>query len=241
VPFGHTSPTPFGGTLPKGEGLGVVVLNNLLRNILYLISRILYLHFGGVWMPSNLFVLDAELPTFSERESPQAQVRKMFNYLVQLKQSLQYSLRNLTADNFNASALDKLTSGAKVELSQQLQLMQAAISQMDSKVDALSARLGNTEELVGRLTSLEDSDELLAGEIVGMQESLAAMEETVAGLDLLLNGEGGILDRLEAVEGKLGAVTVGEDGSLTLGTEGLPLYLVGQVFVNETPMDGGTQ
>jgi len=28
VPFGHTSPAPFGGTLPKGEGLGVVVLNN---------------------------------------------------------------------------------------------------------------------------------------------------------------------------------------------------------------------
>ena len=28
MPFGHTSPAPFGGTLPKGEGLGVVVLNN---------------------------------------------------------------------------------------------------------------------------------------------------------------------------------------------------------------------
>jgi len=31
VPFGHTSPAPFGGTLPKGEGLGVVVLNNHLH------------------------------------------------------------------------------------------------------------------------------------------------------------------------------------------------------------------
>ncbi len=28
MPFGHTSPAPFGGTLPKGEGLGVVALNN---------------------------------------------------------------------------------------------------------------------------------------------------------------------------------------------------------------------
>ena len=28
MPFGHASPAPFGGTLPKGEGLGVVVLNN---------------------------------------------------------------------------------------------------------------------------------------------------------------------------------------------------------------------
>jgi len=35
VPFGHTSPAPFGGTLPKGEGLGVVVLNNHLRDIIY--------------------------------------------------------------------------------------------------------------------------------------------------------------------------------------------------------------
>ena len=31
MPFGHTSPAPFGGTLPKGEGLGVVVLNNHLQ------------------------------------------------------------------------------------------------------------------------------------------------------------------------------------------------------------------
>ena len=31
MPFGHTSPAPFGGTLPKGEGLGVTPLNNHLR------------------------------------------------------------------------------------------------------------------------------------------------------------------------------------------------------------------
>ncbi len=28
MPFGHTSPAPFGGTLPKGEGIGIPSLNN---------------------------------------------------------------------------------------------------------------------------------------------------------------------------------------------------------------------
>ena len=39
MPFGHTSPTPFGGTLPKGEGLGVDVLNNHFAQVYILRGR----------------------------------------------------------------------------------------------------------------------------------------------------------------------------------------------------------
>ena len=176
-------------------------------------------------MPSNLFVLDSELPSFTGKETPQEQIRKMFNYLVQMKQSLQYALRNLTADNFNASALQTLTDGAKVEVSEQLTLMQTAISQMSGKLDTLSARISGLEPLSGQVTALEESDELLAAEIATLQEAVDALTLTVF-------GEGGILARLDAIEKKLAAIAVAEDGTMVIGAEGQTLRLVGQLYIN---------
>lgn len=191
-------------------------------------------------MPSNLFALDSELPSLSGKESPQEQIRKMFNYLVQQKQSLQYLLRNLTADNFNASALETLTSGAKVELSDQLNMMQTALAQLSIKVDALSARVGGAEELAGRLNTLEENDELLAAEIAATQEAISALEASVAALSILMDPENGVPARLEQAEQKLDVLTVAEDGTISLGAEGTELRLVGRVIINGMVYEGGT-
>lgn len=176
-------------------------------------------------MPSSLFTLDSELPTLSAKESPQEQIRKMYNYLVQMRQSLQYSLRNLTTDNFSTSALQSLTDGAKTEVTQKLSLMQAALTQMKGSVDSLSGRVGGVEDLAGKVDELADSDELLAGEI-------AAIQEALDGLDVAIGGEGGILQRLDAAERILAIISIGEDGTISIGTEGIPLHLVGQVSIN---------
>jgi len=179
-------------------------------------------------MSFNLFVLDSELPSFTGRESPQEQIRKMFNYLVQLKQSLQYSLRNLTADNFNTSALQTLTEGANVEVARKLNLMQSAITQVSNKADIISGRQSDADD---RIAALEESDELLAGEIATLQEAFSALADT-------LSGENGILARLERAERLCSILSIGEDGTITLGTEEIPLHLVGQLYINGTAYGG---
>ena len=192
-------------------------------------------------MPSVLFTLDNQLPSFTGNESPQQQIKKLYDYLVQLKQSLQYSLRNLTAENFNAAALDSLTAGAKLELEQTLSLMQAAVGQLSSKVDSISARIGALEGLTGRVASLEESDDLLAQEIADAQLLMDGLQNSVEGLQQCISQEGGILQRLQALEDRLVPVQIGEDGSLILGAEGMTIQLVGQLIINGNVYEGGSE
>lgn len=58
-------------------------------------------------MPSNWMAIDQNFPTFTGEESPQQQIQALHNYLFQLREGLQYSLRNLTTENFNAVALQQ--------------------------------------------------------------------------------------------------------------------------------------
>ena len=67
-------------------------------------------------MGSNWLAVDSNFPSFTGRESPTEQIRALHNYLFCLKEQLQYSLNNLTADNWNTDALDSLTADAKEQL-----------------------------------------------------------------------------------------------------------------------------
>ncbi len=183
-------------------------------------------------MPSNLYALDSDLPSFNGKESPQEQNRKMFDYLVQMKQSLQYCLRNLTADNFNASAFEQLSDSAKEKVSKTLELMQSAVTELSGKVDGLSARVSSVDGLSAQITALEENDDLLAAEIAGVQETMDTLAQAVY-------GENGILTRLDTIEKKLVIIQIGEDGSATIGADGLPLRLVGQLYINGVPYEGG--
>ena len=72
-------------------------------------------------MPSNWLSIDSNFPSFTGEESPEQQIRALHNYLFQLREGLQYSLQNLTADNFNATALQNLSDAQKNEVTTQLQ------------------------------------------------------------------------------------------------------------------------
>lgn len=184
-------------------------------------------------MPSSLFTLDSELPTLSVKDSPQVQIQKMYNYLVQMRQSLQYSLRNLTTDNFSASALQNLTDGAKGEIADKINLMQSSLSQLSGKYDSISSRVSAVEGLSGDVDSLVESIELLAAEVVALQEDLER-------LDTAITGEGGILQRLENAEKILSVINIGEDGSIVIGTDEAPLHLLGVVHINGEVYGGDT-
>lgn len=258
-------------------------------------------------MPSNWLSIDSNFPSFTGGESPEQQIRALHNYLFQLREGLQYSLQNLTADNFNATALQNLSNAQKNEVTTQLEKVYALLNQMSAEISSLSGRVTGTENLPGRITSAEeeinqlkdratdteteigyldkritDAEEdanviketvaaleleqgNLGGRVDAIEERLPRLEQAADDLEVLqetVNGEGGLQERTQsledavAAEGGLqeqvgtvqqdlqkisGTVQVAEDGSATVGAEGKPLFLVGQIYINGVLYEqGGT-
>ena len=264
-------------------------------------------------MPSNWLSIDSNFPSFTGEESPEQQIRALHNYLFQLREGLQYSLQNLTADNFNTAALQNLTDAQKNEVTTQLEKVYTQLNQMAAEIDRLSGRVSGTENLSGRMTTAEgeitalkgrvkltegniedladrattaetDIDDLqdrmktaetdigslkgratitegnienLAGRVKQLEDDQAlddlqeavtgegGLQERVADLEGAVTGEGGLQEQMDATEQELekisGAVQVADDGSVTVGAEGKPLRLVGQIYINGVLYEqGGT-
>lgn len=126
-------------------------------------------------MPSNWLSIDSNFPSFTGEETPEQQIRALHNYLFQLREGLQYSLQNLTADNFNAAALQNLSDAQKNEVTAQLQKVYTLLNQMTGEIDSLSGRVSGTEKLSGRMTTAE-------GEIEVLKDRAALTEENIEGL-----------------------------------------------------------
>lgn len=194
-------------------------------------------------MPSNWLTIDTNFPTFTGEESAEQQIRALHNYMFQLREGLQYTLQNLTAENFNATALQNLTDTQKSEVTTQLQQVYGLLSQLSNEIDNLNGRISGAENLAGRMTAIEDKTSLLedAVESMGgwMTETDLATEDLSKRTEALENtvtGQGGLIERTEVAEKELqkisGAVHVAEDASTTVGSEGKPLRLVGEVYIN---------
>lgn len=220
-------------------------------------------------MPSNWLSIDSNFPSFTGEESPEQQIRALHNYLFQLREGLQYSLQNLTADNFNTAALQNLTDAQKNEVTAQLEKVYTQLNQMAAEIDRLSGRVSGTENLSGRMTTAEgeitalkgrtklteeniedlaDRTTAAEGGIDDLQEAVTGeggLQERVADLEDAVTGEGGLQEQMDATEQELekisGAVQVADDGSITVGSEGKPLRLVGQIYINGVLYEqGGT-
>lgn len=199
-------------------------------------------------MPSNWLSIDTNFPSFTGEESPEQQIMELHNYLFQLREGLQYSLRNLTADNFNTAALQNLTAAQKNEVTRQLEKVHAELSQMAAEIDRLSGRVSGTENLSQRVTKAEENvgklDERmrLLEEDQSLEELQAAvtgkdgLQERTTALENAVTGEGGLQEQetkhRQELEKLSGALQVAEDGGVTVGSEGIPLRLVGQVYIN---------
>ncbi len=225
-------------------------------------------------MPSNWLSIDSNFPSFTGEESTERQIMALHNYLFQLREGLQYSLQNLTADNFNTAALHNLSEAQKNEMTEQLKKVYTQLNQMAVEIDRLSSRVVGAENLQNRMEaaeenagklderirlleedkSLEDLQAAVAGE-GGLQERTKALEDTVTGegglqertkaLEDTVTGEGGLQEQMTKLRQELekisGALQVAEDGSVTVGSEGIPLRLVGQVYINGVLYEqGGT-
>lgn len=172
-------------------------------------------------MPSNWLSIDSNFPSFTGEESPEQQIRALHNYLFQLREGLQYSLQNLTADNFNTAALQNLTDAQKNELTTQLEKVYTQLNQMAAEIDRLSGRVSGTENLSGRMTTAEGEITALKGRVKlteGNIEDLAGRTTTAeTGIDDLQ-------DRMKTAEADIGSLK----GRATI-TEGNVEDLAGRV------------
>ena len=210
-------------------------------------------------MAYNWKSIDGNFPAFTGKESPSQQIRALHDYLFQMREALQFSLSNLSADNFNAEALKNLSESQSEGVAEELKKIADMFSTLSEEVGRLRGSIQDTSDLVNRVGDLQDD---VNGEN-GLQERLSALNEIINGEDGLLKqaeelsdmltGEDGLQAKLEslteAVTGEDGlqmqienansqlemiavAVCVQEDGSVILGAPGQRIELVGDIYIN---------
>lgn len=163
-------------------------------------------------MPSNWLSIDSNFPSFTGEESEEQQIRALHNYLFQLREGLQYSLQNLTADNFNTAALQNLTDAQKDEVTLQLEKVYTQLNQMTTEIDRLSSRVNGTENLSGRVTAAEGEISALKGRVKTTEENVEGMTEWNAAIQTDLDDlQGRTAYAEEALEDLTGRVQAMED------------------------------
>lgn len=210
-------------------------------------------------MPSNWLAMDDNFPTFTGSESPQEQIAALHDYLFQMRQGLQYSMRNLTAENFNATALQQLTEEQKSALTKELQKLVNVVSQVSADINNLEARVIAMEKLSARVTTAEDAISYLQQEVEEMktkqcecdiaqlqmevqelQEGQETLEEQMTTAEADIFGLQEELQEIQTEQEKLSSVTqVAQDGSATIGGAGKKIYLVGDIYINGQLYESG--
>lgn len=203
-------------------------------------------------MPSNWWAIDTNFPSFTGEETPKQQIQALHDYLYQFRQSLQYSLQNLSAANFNETALKNMTDAQKNEVAQLLTNVTGELTRISASMGSLANRVGTVEKEIAALkeqdTDLEAIEEWTAaaeGQLKELADKDTEIEEKVSDLQETVSGEGGLQETVQQQGQELqkisGAVQAAEDGSVTVGAEGKDLHLVGNIYINGVLYEqGGT-
>lgn len=219
-------------------------------------------------MPSNLLAIDADFPTFTKEEPVDQQLQALVNYLFQLRESILYTLQNLSTDNFNAAALDSLSEEAKGEIGKQLQKIGNELSQLSAQVKTIEGRLSGVDALSGQVESNKKNIASLLGRMNTAEAELEAVqawsaekeievEELAQRLQMdeeeladLKTDSGNMQQQIQAlaelieamdtdVSLLISAVDVNSDGTVTMGKEGKDLHLQGNIYINGVLFTGG--
>ena len=189
-------------------------------------------------MPANILAMDDNFPSFTGDESPKKQIMAIHNYLYQLREGLQYSLNNLSKDNFNPTALEEMSEKQKSEVTKELQRVYAMLNQLSADVDRIIGQVSESNKLSGRVGDLEEWSGAAEEQMADLNVRVTALEqdETVAKLQEIVSGEGGLQEQILSLEERAGntesVVQVAEDGTGTIGSEGQVLRLIGQIYIN---------
>ena len=188
-------------------------------------------------MPGNYLNIDTELPTFSGQESEKEMVQGMMNYITQLVDQLRYTLMNLDQSNFNAKALDEISTGSASSIADQIQTLTNQLNQTNTDVSNLKTRMQTAE---GNINGLGDDVAELQG-VVQIDEDTGDITIGDGTAQVDINGgtvninATDIGDLADDVSDLTGAVQVDANGDITIGGTGVQVDINGDVNINGTP------
>lgn len=128
-------------------------------------------------MPANFSAIDNSFPSFTGKESPAVQIQALLNYLMIMKQELQYILGNLTPENWNKEALEQMAQSVRSSLISTINSMNTQIESLRQKVEELGE--ADFAEITLRLDDLEQDADHKGSEIQSHGERIQALEEAV--------------------------------------------------------------
>ncbi len=170
-------------------------------------------------MPSNWLSVDNNFPSFTGKENPTEQIRKIHNYLFCLKGELKFMLQNLTADNWNSAEWDKMAKDAN----------NAVLSQVTAMGNQVSELKNLTSQTQARVSDLSSKVTVLGGSEAEIRDWLAALDQTAVEL----------AEELELLKQAVDAViSFDEEGNPVIGKEGGKLYLMGEIYMNGVLLGG---
>ncbi len=153
-------------------------------------------------MSSKWSMVDNSFPTVNQGERPSESVQKIVNYMQILVDQLKYLLNNLGKENWNSKELETVQKETTSDVEQE-------VTNVAGDMEAVRK---TAERLQGAVSYLERDQSEQEGRLTDLERE---MGEAQADLTTLF-----------------GAITVGEDGSVTIGGSGITLKLVGTVTIN---------
>lgn len=194
-------------------------------------------------MPNTWLAVDSNLPDLSRVTNPKEQIVLLFNYMVELTQQLRYSLNNLSATNWNATALNEL----KTEFGDDaLKAVTNLENRLNSFSIALNSRMSDAEN---EITHVQSEQAGVGAAISQLQEDTANHEQRLGELEETVGAEGGLEAQLtllqedvfylqETIDTLVGFVEITETG-WQLGAAGKQLHLLGDVYINGVLLEQG--
>lgn len=166
-------------------------------------------------MPNSMFSLDASFPQFTGGESEKQKVGAIYDYLIQLQQTLRYCLQNLGGDNFNDTELEIIGNTIREPVYLRLTGVESEMAYISLEAGKISARMEDAE---GNISQLQESAQ-------GFSRHL----ESLDGAILDINGDTQELSsRMDTAEGRISQVSQKVDSytiAVTNGKAGATLQL----------------
>lgn len=140
-------------------------------------------------MPNQIMAFDNNFPTFTSTESPAQQIAALHSYLYQVREGLMYSLRNLSQENFNPNALQKMSEDQRTEMEKLLEKVYAQLNQISAEANNLAAAVSGNSAAVGELknwaTETDGSMKRILGVLVLDEEGNVRLGAEGIRLDLV--------------------------------------------------------
>lgn len=145
-------------------------------------------------MPSNWLYVDTNFPTFTGRESTEAKVSTIQNYLFMLVEQLRYSLHNLDTGNMNPSALDRYAGGLTDPIYRRLTDDEGNITQLQIGANGLQMQITNN---AGDIHKLSVTAGELSSQIADANGDISQLQQTASSISATVANQAGDISQLQ--------------------------------------------